>query len=184
MNEQGVPALEAEALTRMLTLFHDGLETETFSPSLLESTVSEQPVQEGSDGMIVNWAVNNWTPDQNVMQPVPELGGSSHAFADGWLWALAGSAPENQQVATELAEFLMEDSFLSEWERETGYLPTRVVLANSQNADVHAVLESAQVLPPDEVISTLGPILSQAVNRVLNGEQVDVVVQSVMEQTQ
>jgi len=183
VNEQGLPALEAEALTRMLTLFHDGLETETFSPSLLESTSSEQPVQEGSDGMIVNWAVNNWTPDQNVMQPVPDLGGSSHAFANGWLWALAGSAPENQQVATELAEFLMEDSFLSEWERETGYLPTRVVLANGQNADVHAVLESAQVLPPDAVISTLGPILSQAVSRVLNGEQVDVVVQSVMEQT-
>ena len=118
------------------------------------------------------------------MQPVPGLGGSSRAFANGWLWALAGSAPENQQVATELAEFLMEDSFLSEWERETGYHPTRVVLANDQNADVDAVLESAQVLPSDQVISILGPILSQAVSRVLNGEQVEVVVQSVMEQMQ
>ncbi len=184
VNEQGLPALEGEALARVLTLFHDGLETETFSPSLLESTADEQPVQKDGEGMIVNWAVNNWTPDQNVMQPVPGLGGSSHAFANGWLWALAGSAPENQQVATELAEFLMEDSFLSEWERETGYLPTRVVLANDQNADVHAVLESAQVLPSDQVISTLGPILSQAVNRVLNGEPVEVVVQSVMEQMQ
>jgi hypothetical protein len=34
------------------------------------------------------------------------------------------------------------------------------------------------------VIATLGPIMSQAVSRVLNGEQVEVVVRNVMEQIQ
>ena len=184
VNEQGLPTLEEQALSQTLTIFHDGLEAEIFSPSMLESTTSEQPVQADRAGMIVNWAVNNWTVGQNVMQPIPGQGVSAHAFANGWLWALAGSAPENQQMATELAEYLMEDAFLGEWTRETGYLPTRITLVDDQNAELSTVLESAQVLPSDEVISTWGPILSQAASRVLNGEQVEVVVQSVMEQIQ
>jgi ABC-type glycerol-3-phosphate transport system substrate-binding protein len=184
VNEQGLPTLEEQPLTRALTLFKDGLETGTFSPSLLEPASDEGFIQEERTGMMLNWAVNNWTRTQNVMQPVPGQAVSSHAFANGWLWALAGSAPENQQVATELAEFLMEDAFLSEWTRESGYLPTRVTLADGQNAEINTVLESAQVLPSDAVVSTLGPVLSQAVSRVLNGEQVEMVVQSVMEQFQ
>ena len=184
INEQGLPTLEEQPLTKALTLFQSGIETETFSPSLVESTGNQESIQVDDTGMLLNWAVNEWTRGENVMQPVPGLGAAPHAFANGWMWALAGSNSENQQVATELAEFLLEDIFLNEWTRESGYLPTRIMPANDENAEINAVLESAQVLPSSEVVSTLGPILSQAVSRVLNGEPVDVVVQSVMEQFQ
>lgn len=183
VNEQGLPVLEEQPLTQTLTLFHDGLESGTFSASLFEST-TEQSIQATSDRLIVNWAVNSWTAGRDVMQPIPGEGASPHAFANGWLWALAGSAPDNQQLATELAEFLMEDSFLGEWTHELGYLPTRITLADSQNTEIQTVLKSAQVLPSDEVIATLSPIITQAVSRVLNGEQVEVVVRSVMEEIQ
>jgi multiple sugar transport system substrate-binding protein len=184
VNEQGLPTLEEQPLTTVLTLFHDGIETSTFSPSLVESTADQESIQVDETGMLLNWAVNEWTRGENVMQPVPGFGVAPHAFANGWLWALAGSTSENQQVATELAEFLMEDAFLNEWTREAGYLPTRIMPTNDQNAEINTVLEAAQVLPSDDVVSTLGPILSQAVSRVLNGEAVDVVVRSVMEQFQ
>ena len=118
------------------------------------------------------------------MQPIPGEGAAPHAFANGWLWALAGSTPENQQLATELAEYLLEDDFLREWTLEVGYLPTRVTLVEDQVTERSSVLESAQVLPSQEVVSILGPIMSQAVSRVLNGEPVEVVVPSVMEQFQ
>jgi ABC-type glycerol-3-phosphate transport system substrate-binding protein len=183
-NEQGLPTLEEQPLTRTLALFKDGLETGTFSPSSLEPTGNEGLPQEQPAGMIINWAVSNWTRGGNVMQPVPGQDVSDQTFANGWLWALAGSAPENQQIATELAEFLMADEFLSEWTHQSGYLPTRITLADSQSAEINAVLESAQVLPPDEAVSTLGPVLSQAVSRVLNGEQVEIVVRSAIEQFQ
>ena len=183
INEQGLPMLEEQPLTSTLTLLHDGLEAGTFLPSSLEA--SDTPaIEEERAGTAVNWAVQNWKSEQNVMQPLPGEGASAHAFANGWLWALAGSTPENQQVATELAEFLMEDTFLSEWTHESGYLPTRVTLADSKNAQIKAVLQAAQVLPSDEVITAIGPILTQAVDRVLHGEPVDVVVQNVMEQIQ
>jgi ABC-type glycerol-3-phosphate transport system substrate-binding protein len=184
LNEQGLPTLEEQPLTRTLTLFRDGLEAGTFSPSLLEPAGNEGLPQAPPTGMIMNWAVSNWTRGQNIMQPVPGQGVPDQTFANGWLWALAGSAPENQQVATELAEFLMADEFLSEWTHQSGYLPTRVTLADSKIAEINAVLESAHVLPPDEAVSTLGPVLTQAVSRVLNGEQVETVVRSVMEQFQ
>jgi len=184
INEQGLPTLEEQPLTKALTLFQSGIETKTFSASLVESTGNQESIQVDDTGMLLNWAVNEWTRGENVMQPVPGLGAAPHAFANGWMWALAGSNSENQQVATELAEFLLEDIFLNEWTRESGYLPTRIMPANDENAEINAVLESAHVLPSSEVVSTLGPILSQAVSRVLNGEPVDVVVQSVMEQFQ
>ena len=181
INEQGLPTLEEQPLTTALTLFHDGLETETFSPSPVESAVNLESIQADSTGILINWAVNHWAAGETVMKPVPGLGAAPHTFGNGWMWALAGSTSENQQVATELAEFLMEDAFLDEWTRESGYLPTRILPANDENAEINAVLESAQVQPSAEVVSTLGPILSQAVSRVLSGEPVDVVVRSVME---
>jgi ABC-type glycerol-3-phosphate transport system substrate-binding protein len=183
VNEQGLPTLEEQPLRQTLTLFHDGLESGTFAPSLLQST-GEPSSEESSERMLINWSVNNWTPGRNIMQPIPGEGAAPHAFANGWLWALAGSTPENQQLATELAEYLLEDDFLREWTREVGYLPTRVTLVEDQDTERSSVLESAQVLPSQEVVSILGPIMSQAVSRVLNGEPVEVVVPSVMEQFQ
>jgi hypothetical protein len=81
-------------------------------------------------------------------------------------------------VATDLAEFLLTDEFVGQWLTDTGYLPTR--LSQTSKADV--ILESAHALPSNDVLLVLGPIMNQALSRVLNGEQVEVVVRSVMEQ--
>lgn len=183
VSEQGLPILEEQPLTQTLTLFQEGRESGTFPRSLFEST-GDQANQATSERMIVNWAVNHWVMDRDAMQPIPGEGASPHAFANGWLWALAGSAPDNQQLATELAEYLMEDAFLGEWIHELGYLPTRITLADSQNTEIQTVLKSAQILSSDEVLLTLGPILNQAVSRVLSGEQVEIVVRDVLDQIQ
>ena len=45
-----------------------------------------------------------------------------------------------------------------------------------------AILESAQPIPSADVLSPLGPIMHDAVIRVLNGEKPEVVAESVMEQ--
>jgi ABC-type glycerol-3-phosphate transport system substrate-binding protein len=127
--------------------------------------------------MVITWAVNERAED-GIMQAIPSLGGAPSTFANGWVWALAGSAPENQQVATELAEFLMADEFIGKWLADTGYLSTRL----SQTSKFNTILESAHALPASDVLLVLGPIMNQALSRLLNGEQVEVVVRSVMEQ--
>jgi hypothetical protein len=62
--------------------------------------------------------------------------------------------------------------------RGQNYVPARV----SGDSDVNVILEAAQAIPSNDVLAVLGPIVNQALSRVLNGEQVEVVVRSVMEQ--
>jgi len=45
-----------------------------------------------------------------------------------------------------------------------------------------AILESAQLIPSNEVISVLGPLMQDALVRVLNGEKPEVVAASIIEQ--
>jgi len=182
VNEQGAPALEEEPLTQVLTLLRDGLEVEAFSPSMLSLETDQaafRSYREGWGRMIITWASNHRETSPSLLQPIPGLvEGSPQAIADGWMWALAGATPENQQLATELAEFLMDPAYLNEWTRETGYLPTRITGQETLNP----IIESARVLPSREVLAVLSPIMNRAVSRVLNGEQVPAVVRSVLEE--
>lgn len=181
VNEQGLPTLDEEPLTRTLTLIQAGFETKTFSASLLgfeSDAQSFQAYRNRSAKMVITRAVNYREAEDGIRQPIPSLNNTPQTFANGWIWALAGSAPENQQAATELAEFLIADEFVGKWLGETGYLPTRL----SQDSEASVILESAHALPANDVLMVLGPIMNQALSRILNGEQVEAVVRSVLDQ--
>ena len=183
VNEQGLPILDEEPLTQTLTLIQNGLEEQAFLPTMINYETDTQSLQAYRDGranMAIAWALNYHGVDDGIIEPIPSLNGTPHTFAPGWIWALAGSDPENQQVATELAEYLIADEFIGNWLEKTGYLPTRL----SQDVEVNAILESAQLMPANDVLLVLGPIMNQALIRVLNGDQVESVVRSVMEQVQ
>jgi ABC-type glycerol-3-phosphate transport system substrate-binding protein len=179
VDEQGKPTLEEGPLTKTLAFIQTARETETFSPSLTGFELDEQSLQayrSGRANAVITWSENHEEAGGR-MQPIPNLG-APHTFADGWMWALAGSQPEKQQFAVQLAEYLIEDEFLDKWMRGQNYVPARV----SGDSDVNVILEAAQAIPSNDVLAVLGPIVNQALSRVLNGEQVEVVVRSVMEQ--
>ncbi|HEX9333639.1 MAG TPA: hypothetical protein VF896_17230, partial [Anaerolineales bacterium] len=92
-----------------------------------------------------------------------------------------GSNPENQQLAVKLAEFLVKDDFISEWTRATGYLPTRPSSVPEEDRTMAAILESAHPIPSDDVLAVLGPLMQEALTRVLNGEQPEAVAESVVQ---
>lgn len=176
INEQGLPTLEEAPLTQVLTLIQNGLEAKIFSPALINYETDEQSYQayrEGRANIVITWAANK----TGNIKPIPSLG-APQTFATGWVWALAGSNPENQQAATELAEYLLADEFIGKWLADNGYLSTRL----SQTSKFNTILESAHALPANDVLVFLGPIMNQALSRLLNGEQVEAVVRSVMEQ--
>jgi len=180
VNEQGLPTLEEKPLTQVLTLVQNSIEAKVLLPALANYQTDAQSFQAYHDGratMAIGWVAEG-RGNEDAIQFVPSLSKTPHTFASGWIWALAGSDPENQQVATELAEFLIADEFVGNWLENTGYLPTRL----SQNSDINAILESAHALPANDVLLVLGPIMDQALSRVLNGDQVEVVVRSVMDQ--
>ena len=175
VTDQGAPTLEEQPLTQVLTLAQKAVDAKVFSPVLLNYETDAQALQAYHNGF--GSTVITWTPDDEIVYPITDLG-TPITFANGWVWALAGSIPENQQVAVELAEFLLDDSFLAEWISGMNYLPTRLY----QSSHTDPILESAQALPPEDVLAVLGPIMNQALSRILNGDQVEAVVRSVLEQ--
>ena len=181
INEHGLPTLDEERLTQTLLMIQNGLFIEqAFLPAMANyetDTPSIQAYRDGRANIAIAWAASYESGD-GIMQTIPSLNSAPHTFATGWVWALAGSAPENQQVATELAEFLMADEFTSKWLNEIGYLPTRLL----PDSDLNVILDSAHVIPSNDVLSVLGPIMNQALIRVLNGDQLESVVRSAMEQ--
>jgi multiple sugar transport system substrate-binding protein len=184
LNAQGQPTFDQEVLTRVLTLIADGALVGVFSPSL-DNLVSNEQVLQAYLGeranMAIIWASKYRAPEGQFTLPLPGLDETSGSFATGWVWALAGSNPDNQQLAVELADYLVADDFLGRWTNATGYLPTRPNSVISGGATINAIVESMQPIPSNEVLSVLGPIMQDALVRVLNGEKPEVVAESVIE---
>ena len=185
LDTQGRPTLNQEVLTRVLTMISDGVLAGVFSPSL-ENMVSDEQVLQAYLGeranMAIYWASNYRAPEGQFTLPLPGLEETAFSFGTGWVWALAGSNTENQQLAVELADYLVADDFLSEWTNASGYLPTRPSTVDPEDINMNAILESAQLIPSNDVLTVLGPIMQNAISRVLNGEKPEVVAENVMEQ--
>jgi len=184
LDVQGLPTLDREALTRVLTLVQDGLSKEIFPPSLANVTNEAQTLQiyrSGDANKAIMWYLSYQPAADGKIIPLPGLDEMSFSYATGWIWALAGTDPEKQQLAVQLAEFLVADDFLSNWTRATGYLPTRPSLVEEGDRTLAAILESAHPLPPNDVLAVLGPLMQEALTRVLNGEQPEDVARSVIQ---
>lgn len=186
LNAQGLPTLNVDALTRVLTLVQEGVSADVFASSLANVTTEAQTLQiyrTGSAGTnkAIIWILNYRPGEDGTITPLPGLGDVPFSYATGWVWALAGSNPENQQLAVELAEYLVADEFIGEWTRLTGYLPTRPSTVEENDRAMTAILESAHPIPSNDVLAILGPLMQEALTRVLSGEQPEEVAASVVE---
>jgi len=183
LDAQGLPTLEPEPLTRVLRLVEEGETKEVFPPSLANVTNETQALQiyrTGNANKGIFWFLS-YQPEDGTLAPLPGLGELPYSYATGWVWALAGANPEHQQIAVELAEFLVADDFLSELTREMGYLPTRPSIVAEGDRTLTAILESVHLIPSSDALAILGPLMQEALTRVLNGEPAEDVAASVIE---
>jgi ABC-type glycerol-3-phosphate transport system substrate-binding protein len=184
LDSEGLPVLEVDALTRVLTLVAEGVSKEVFPSSLANVSTEAQTLQiyrTGSANKSIIWILNYRPSEDGAITPLPGIEDVPFSFATGWVWALAGSNPENQQLAVELAEYLVEAEFIGEWTRATGYLTTRPSTLEESERTMAAILESAHPIPSNDVLAVLGPLMQEALTRVLNGEQPEAVAESVVQ---
>ncbi len=184
LDPQGLPTLDEEILTRVLSLVEEGRSKKVFPASLSNVTNESQTLQIYRTGIAnkgVIWILNYHPTSDGAIAPLPGLDEAPFSYATGWIWALAGSDPENQQLAVKLAEYLVADDFITEWTRETGYLPMRPSSVPDEDRTMTAILESAHPIPSSAVIAVLGPLMQEALTRVLNGEQPKDVAKSVVQ---
>ncbi len=185
LNAQGKPALDQEILAQVLELFSKGRAATLIPDAVANISTDEQVLQEYR-ARHTNMAIAHFSEyrasQDGLVQPLMGLKESHFTFSTGWMWALTGQNPDNQQLSTQLAAFLTADDFLAQWIKETGYLPTRQSpTKQATDSPIPAIIEAAQPSPSTDTLSVLGAAMQEAVTRVLNGEQPDAVARSVVE---
>lgn len=183
---QGNPTLDQETLARVLELFAKGRSASVFPVSSVNLATEDQVLQEyrarRTEMAIARFSQFSAAQD-GLFQPLMGLDVEHLTFATGWVWAVPTQKLDHQQLALELAEYLMADDFLSRWIDESGYLPiSQESLSTDEEETITAVIRAAQLAPANEVLLELGPIMQSAIARVLSGEQPDAVARSVVEE--
>lgn len=183
---QGQPSLDQDVLIQVLKLFSKGRVVTLFPEATRNISSDDQVLQEyrtrRTDMGIVHFSKYRSSQD-GLYQPLMGLGEEPHyTYADGWMWALAGQTPEQQQLAWELAEFLTADEYLAPWIRDAGYLPPRRFNTTGQTDEtIAAVLQASHPIPSADTMQALGPPMQEAVLSVLNGEDPEAVARSIIE---
>jgi multiple sugar transport system substrate-binding protein len=180
-NEQGHVSLDPVTLTQVLDFYQQSEHAGMIPMSVTSYQTDQQAWQayhNQNASAVVTWSSRylSEAPADSQAIPLPGLVQSPYTLATSWSWALAGSNLENQALAVQLAEFLVDDDFLSNWTAAASYLPTRPnALANWQDKNyqalVNQVIQSAQPIPSDASVTPLGAALQQAAVSVLKDQK-------------
>jgi len=173
----GRPFLDIAALTDVLNFFQEAESAGVMPFWLTQFTNDEQSLQAYTENQVnttVTW-INRYLstlPGDTAAAPIITQDGTPFTLASGWVWALSNPQTERHAVSVDLAEFLTDSGFLTEWSETAGYLPPRAsALEGWSNVAlrnlVTKVVESARLIPSNEVMAVIGPALNQATVAIL-----------------
>jgi multiple sugar transport system substrate-binding protein len=179
-DSQRRPTLQPEVLAQVLTLLADG-EARGIFPSWLAQYETNAQVWQAYREARVNALVTSSSsylstlPPDTAAVPIPAMDDTPLTLATGWGWAVADPDPVRRVLSVDLAEFLVDGSFLADWTEAAGVLPTRPsALAGWENQSLKTLLSpiavSAQARPSVEQLAGLGPVLKEATLKVLKKE--------------
>ena len=180
---EGRPSLDKDTLTNILEIYQRASQAGVM-PYWITQYSNDEQVWEAFMGEQYPMAVTSVStymehklnaPVDLSLAPLPTPDGIPFTLATGWGWALAGQDPERRALSVQLAEFLVEKEFLASWTYAAGYLPPRVdALRGWQDTDLRQMVEqisySAQLMPPADLIASIGPAVEQAVVDVLKAQ--------------
>ncbi len=182
-DEQGRPELDTAILTDIFE-YDQMASLAGVMPYTITQYTDETQVWEtfmgGNYPMAVSWASSylQHNPDGTAdlsIAPLPTPDGTPFTLATGWSWALAGKDVNRRGDTVRLVEFLSDKDFLAEWNRLASMLPPRVdSLQEWQDVSTQRVLEqvsySAQLMPSEDLISTIGPALKGSLIELLKAQ--------------
>jgi len=178
-DQEGRPALDVIALTRVLTYFQDS-NIAGLMPSWLTELSNDEDAwaayQEIRGDLVVTLTsryLSELPVDTAAADSLPTPDGNLFTLAHGWVWALANPQVHRHPLGVELAEFLTQGDFLARWTPAAGLLPARSSALSGWN-DVSTrnligrVVLSANTIYPTDVLTVINPALKQATIDVLN----------------
>jgi ABC-type glycerol-3-phosphate transport system substrate-binding protein len=181
LDENGRPTLDALQLTQVYTYYRQAAASNLMPYWLTQYQTDPQSWQaftEQQADLAITWSSRylQAPPGDSSGAPIPTATGEAYTLATGWAWALASPDPERQALSAQLAEFLTTSAFLAEWSAAAGYLPPRPsALAAWQSSTLQNLMSqiaiSAKLIPSQEVIATVGPILQKGTVDVLKAQE-------------
>ncbi len=177
-SEEGRPGLDEAVLTRVLHDIADLTGRGLVATSLLDLT-SDEAVwkfygQSPSGLLFVPQAYLVQAPAAWRVALIPGVNGQGWAWADGYLWAVPLQSASRLTLASRWLREVSDPAFVGTWTEAQGLLPpTEAALQAWQQAGLAAQMQPfaqrAQILPPLDVLTTLGPPLQQALAQVITG---------------
>jgi ABC-type glycerol-3-phosphate transport system substrate-binding protein len=178
-DNQRRPVLEVTPLADVFRVIADGVESGTFSSNLSQYQTSAQvwtAFRDGQTDLAVTWLSNYLKdrPEDATIAPLLPVNDGAVALGTGMSWAVAAADENRQPLAVELAEFLVQPEFVSEWTRAAGYLPSRPsALQGWQDQTMVAKFSQIALMtrlsPSNDLVSSLGPILREGTRQILQG---------------
>lgn len=179
-DQDGRPMLDEAILVQVLSIYQKASQAGVMPVWLTQLETDEQVWQALAEEQAVAavvWASNylSQSDDLNfetmISTPITR-NGDVHSMATGWVWALASPDVARRQLSAQLAEFLVEAQFLSEWNNAAGYLPPHIdSLAEWGDEELRTLVGrismTAQLVPSEDLLASLGPALEEAVVLVL-----------------
>jgi hypothetical protein len=119
LDAQGLPILDVDVLTRVLTLVQEGVSADVVPPSLANVTTEAQTLQiyrTGSAGTNkgIIWILNYRPSEDGTITPLPDW--VKFFVRNRRVWARRIQR-ENQQLAVS-SRNILEDEFIGEWTRQ------------------------------------------------------------------
>lgn len=179
-DSQGRPYLDEAVLKRVLTFYQQASQAGVMPFWLTQYETEEHVWQAFADQQVAMAAV--WSSSYlsqaeglsfaSAFAPLPTSDGTPYTLASGWAWALASPDPARRLLAAQLAEFLVDPQFLAALTSVAGYFPPRSdALSGWGEAALRPLVDqislSARLLPPDDVLASLAPVLEEAGVQVL-----------------
>jgi ABC-type glycerol-3-phosphate transport system substrate-binding protein len=180
-NPDGAPWLNEEALVSVFDFYSKCITTTVIAPTtILTITHVDQAweqFKDGQSGMTVVRAGRYWLEaDEDIAAaPIPTRSEQPISIARGWALAMVTDDPVRQDLAMLLFDWLTAPDHNAQWTQASGYLPaTRSALrlwrvSNEEQAMLRNLMEAAIPAPRPEVMATIGPIMQEALEVVLEG---------------
>jgi ABC-type glycerol-3-phosphate transport system substrate-binding protein len=189
---EGAFNLDEDVLVQVLSVYQQAYEAGVIPENIRDFQTDVDVLNSYRDGetdIVFVWASSDLGINSGMYATLLGLDDTPYSISKGWTWVFAGANAESQPLAIELASYLVESEFLSEWTYASGYLPTRpLALAGWEDESVKSsmddILLAAHPAPEPDVLSVFGPLMQEALIRIFDGEQAEVVARSVIESLQ
>jgi multiple sugar transport system substrate-binding protein len=182
-DNQGRPMLDRDTLVRIFEFYKQASEA-GMMPTWLTQYSNDSQVWDAFLGnqyhMAITWASTYLsyqlaTPGDLALFRLPTLSDVPFTLATGWSWALSSQEAGRRSLAVELAEYLADTDFLAQWTSVAGYLPPRKdALQRWPNEQLRNTIDqissSATLIPPLDMLSSIGPAMQQALISVLKAQ--------------